>query len=623
MKKWSIGLILIIILGCSGSRTVKVNSVQTDIQLVSDVPVDSLEMAWSYIELGKHFEQEKDTANADQCFQTAIEISSQYKGKQSTGTDSVRLIRTEQISREYSHFVARMNGSERDSMAADSVLEILEEIDQGLAVVDSDSVGIAIVDVIGEEQQITIPLVLNKKVENAINYFQGRGRRVFTKWLQRTGWYKDLIIPILKEEGVPEELFYLAMIESGFIAHARSYARAVGIWQFIAGTGKAYGLNSSWWYDDRRDPEKSTRAAARHLHDLYQRFNNWYLAIAGYNFSPAKIEKRMNQYKVEEFWELPRLPRQTRNYVPTFIAAVHIAKNPAAFGFFVEPEEPIVYDTVTIRECVDLNIVADCVNSTFDELKRLNPALLRWCTPPDLEKWVLHIPKGSKELFLTNYSKVPDNEKFTYVTHYIRQGETLSQISRKYGVSADEIKRFNKIKGSFIRAGQQLVIPYPQNKQYARVLARQAARTVESEEVTTRPVLSVPGREKHTHIVQPGETLWAIAMKYGVEINQIRRWNGLAYSRKIYPNQKLNIWLPIGTIPVDKTEDSERAVKDSTGDKTGRNDGVIIYTVREGDTLWDIANRYGVSISELKKWNNRRNNIIRPGDELKIITLKR
>ncbi|NTV83478.1 MAG: LysM peptidoglycan-binding domain-containing protein [Bacteroidales bacterium] len=474
---------------------------------------------------------------------------------------------------------------------------------------------------IEEEQQITIPLVLNKKVENAIHYFQGRGRRVFTKWLQRSGWYQEMIVAILKEEGVPEELLYLAMIESGFNPNAKSYARAVGIWQFISSTGKAYGLTSSWWYDERRDPEKSTRAAAKHLGDLYRRFDNWYLAIAGYNYSPGKIEKRLQRYNVEEFWDLPRLPRQTRNYVPTFIAAVHIAKNPEEYGFFVEPEAPVVYDTVTVKECVDLNVVAECVNSTFDELKRLTPALLRWCTPPDREKWVLNIPRGSREPFLTNYSRVPDDQKLTYVNHLIRRGETLSQISRKYGVHIDEIKRVNKIRGTFIREGQVLVIPYPQNKQYARVIAKQPAVYAAEDEPSREPVSSVPGREKQVHLVTSGETLWEIATRYGVEVHQIRYWNGLSSSRKIYPDQKLNIWIPAGTAPAQTTlPKKETTVPVKIPAEQSSDKGVVIYTVKEGDTLWDIANRYGVSIRDIKTWNQRQSNLIKPGDELRIIT---
>ena len=621
MKKWMIGLLIPLLMSCSSSKTVKIEDNPAAPQTVQYISVDSLEIAWSYIELGKFSEQQGDSSAADEYFQTAMEIASQYQESHPVGRDSLDQDRIEQISLEYSEFVARLNGIERDSLAAAEVMEILEGIGEELPEPDSGSGAVSITDVIEEEQQITIPLVLNKKVENAIHYFQGRGRRVFTKWLQRSGWYREMIVAILKEEGVPEELLYLAMIESGFNPNAKSYARAVGIWQFISSTGKAYGLTSSWWYDERRDPEKSTRAAAKHLRDLYQRFDNWYLAIAGYNYSPGKIEKRLQRYNVEEFWDLPRLPRQTRNYVPTFIAAVHIAKNPAEYGFFVEPETPVIYDTVTVKECVDLNVVAECVNNSFDELKRLNPALLRWCTPPDRERWVLNIPRGSRELFLTNYSRVPDDQKLTYINHLIRRGETLSQISRKYGVNIEEIKRVNKIRGTFIREGQVLVIPYPQNKQYAKVISKQPAVYAAEDEPPREPVSSVPGREKQVHLVKSGETLWEIATRYGVEVHQIRSWNGLSGSRKIYPDQRLNIWLPPGTVPGQTTlQNKETTVPAKVPLEQSTDKGVVIYTVKEGDTLWDIANRYGVSIRDIKTWNQRQSNLIKPGDELRIIT---
>ena len=621
MKKWMIGLLIPLLMSCSSSKTVKIEDNPPAPQTVQYISVDSLEIAWSYIELGKFSEQQGDSSAADEYFQTAMEIASQYQESHPVGRDSLDQDRIEQISLEYSEFVARLNGIERDSLAAAEVMEILEGIGEELPEPDSGSGAVSITDVIEEEQQITIPLVLNKKVENAIHYFQGRGRRVFTKWLQRSGWYREMIVAILKEEGVPEELLYLAMIESGFNPNAKSYARAVGIWQFISSTGKAYGLTSSWWYDERRDPEKSTRAAAKHLRDLYQRFDNWYLAIAGYNYSPGKIEKRLQRYNVEEFWDLPRLPRQTRNYVPTFIAAVHIAKNPAEYGFFVEPETPVIYDTVTVKECVDLNVVAECVNNSFDELKRLNPALLRWCTPPDRERWVLNIPRGSRELFLTNYSRVPDDQKLTYINHLIRRGETLSQISRKYGVNIEEIKRVNKIRGTFIREGQVLVIPYPQNKQYAKVISKQPAVYAAEDEPPREPVSSVPGREKQVHLVKTGETLWEIATRYGVEVHQIRYWNGLSSSRKIYPDQRLNIWIPAGTAPAQTTlPKKETTVPVKIPAEQSSDKGVVIYTVKEGDTLWDIANRYGVSIRDIKTWNQRQSNLIKPGDELRIIT---
>lgn len=544
MKKIIITLLgLMILVSCSTFRN-KGNEAQTSANtVIQDNSADPLESARSFVELARRAEAVGDTLGAEYYFGKAMDITGHIQEEKGQTLDSLTLRQVQEISLEYARYLARLNGIEHDTLTAANVMKALDSIQDTTTAGVTDSAVVLVPDVIEDTTVMAIPLVLNKKVENAISYFQGKGRRVFTKWLQRRGKYEKLIKQILREEGVPEELLHLAMIESGFNPFARSYARAVGMWQFIYSTGRAYGLHQSWWYDERQDPEKATRAAARHLRDLYERFDNWYLAIAGYNFSPGKIEYRMRRYKVNEFWDLPRLPRQTRNYVPTFIAATLMASNPEKYGFYVEPESPLAFDTVTVRECVDLNVVASCVNSSFEVIKKLNPSLLRWCTPPDQKKWVLNIPEGSRELFNTNYAKVPDDQKVSYVHHRIRKGETLSGIARHYGVTISELKRFNNIRGSLIRAGHSLVLPVPQNKNYtARTTSSTARRTYTPK---NHAVSNVPGRKKKIHQVRYGESLWSIATHYGVTITQIRKWNGLGrYTRIIKPGQKLNVWLP-------------------------------------------------------------------------------
>ncbi len=556
---------------------------------------------------------EGDTTGFAALYESALVTldSLQLSGSMSPGIYPYYRSHLDSLWEEYQSFTH----DQKDSSEIADVFHRIDQIADSLE--EADTTEVLIPDIINQHHMMRIPLVLNRQVESAIKYFTTtrRGRRVFSVWLKRAGRYEKLIRSILREEGVPEELFYLAMIESGLNPNARSYARAVGIWQFIGSTGRAYGLRYSWWYDERRDPVKSTRAAARHLKDLYDRFGDWYLALAGYNFSPRKIEYRLRRYKVSRYWDLPRLPRQTRNYVPTFIAAAIIAKNPEKYGFNVTPDPPLEFDTVMVRETVDLNIVAQCVSSTFSTIKELNPELLRWCTPPDRKEWVLKIPKGTREQFLTEYAKIPDNKKFTYIRHRIRFGETLSTIARRYGVSMSVIKRFNKLRGTRIRAGSSLIIPVPQNRDYYRYVRKNSTRRR-----TRKIVKNVPGRKKVVYTVKPGDTLWDIAQQFGVTLRQIRYWNGLGYSRIIRPGQKLNIWLP-----EDSFANQQRTVNTEQPPQTGASaseisSGEFIYhTVKPGDTLWDIAQRYGVSIREIKKWNGRRSNLIRPGDQLKIL----
>ncbi|HFB67795.1 MAG TPA: LysM peptidoglycan-binding domain-containing protein, partial [Calditrichae bacterium] len=447
---------------------------------------------------------EGDTTGFAALYESALVTldSLQLSGSMSPGIYPYYRSHLDSLWEEYQSFTH----AQKDSSEIADVFHRIDQIADSLE--EADTTEVLIPDIINQHHMMRIPLVLNRQVESAIKYFTTtrRGRRVFSVWLKRAGRYEKLIRSILREEGVPEELFYLAMIESGLNPNARSYARAVGIWQFIGSTGRAYGLRYSWWYDERRDPVKSTRAAARHLKDLYDRFGDWYLALAGYNFSPRKIEYRLRRYKVSRYWDLPRLPRQTRNYVPTFIAAAIIAKNPEKYGFNVTPDPPLEFDTVMVRETVDLNIVAQCVSSTFSTIKELNPELLRWCTPPDRKEWVLKIPKGTREQFLTEYAKIPDNKKFTYIRHRIRFGETLSTIARRYGVSMSVIKRFNKLRGTRIRAGSSLIIPVPQNRDYYRYVRKNSTRRR-----TRKIVKNVPGRKKVVYTVKPGDTLWDIA----------------------------------------------------------------------------------------------------------------
>ncbi len=308
-------------------------------------------------------------------------------------------------------------------------------------------------DAIIEEKPALIQYESNplavKAVDRSLTHFTAdKMKDIFSLWLSRSGKYLELMRMILKSKDIPEDIVFLSLIESGFNPNAYSVARAVGPWQFISSTAKKYGLEIDWWRDERRDPIKSTEAAAAYLKDLYEMFGSWNLAMAAYNAGEGKILRALHRTKSDDYWSLLKtrhIKRETKNYVPKFIAASMIAVNPAEFGFYdIEYHEPFDYDEVTVSSPLDLEIAAECADTTIDVIKELNPELRRWCTPPDMEYYVLRIPAGAKELFLKNLAEVPEEEKFTVDTYIVKKGDTINSISKKKGMTAKAILALNK-----------------------------------------------------------------------------------------------------------------------------------------------------------------------------------
>ncbi|MDH5202226.1 MAG: transglycosylase SLT domain-containing protein [Nitrospirota bacterium] len=308
----------------------------------------------------------------------------------------------------------------------------------------------------------------NKLAVAAVNknilLFTDRIRENFSLWLSRSGKYLDLMKEILKEKDVPEEIVFLSLIESGFNPFAYSPARAVGHWQFIASTAKRYGLTINWWMDERRDPVKSTTAAAHYLKDLYEMFGSWNLAMAAYNAGEGKILKALNRTKTDDYWSLlttKHIKRETKDYVPKFIAASLIANRPEDFGFEnIEYHPPLDYDEVTITSPVDLEVIAECAESTIEVIKELNPEIRRWCTPPDIPEYTLRIPEGKKDIFLENLSQVPAGELFTIDIYKVKKRDTLKSISKKTGVPVQVILDLNSMEKIMpFKAGEKIYIP--------------------------------------------------------------------------------------------------------------------------------------------------------------------
>ncbi|MEW6584932.1 MAG: transglycosylase SLT domain-containing protein [Nitrospirota bacterium] len=305
-------------------------------------------------------------------------------------------------------------------------------------------------------------------IRKHITLFSEKIRERFSVYLSRSGKYLDMMKGILKEQDVPEEIVFLPLIESGFSPNAYSTARAAGYWQFIATTAKRYGLEISWWRDERRDPVKSTIAAANYLKDLYQMFGSWNLAMAAYNAGEGKILRALNKSNADDYWSLlntKHIKNETKNYVPKFIAASTIAANPEMYGFDnLEFLPPLNYDRVTVTSPVDLEVVAECAETTPDMIRELNPELRRWCTPPDVQEYALRIPEGKKEVFLENLARVPAEEQFSVDKYTVKKGDTFKNISRKTGVPVQVILDLNDMEKIMpLKTGTEIYLP-PKDK---------------------------------------------------------------------------------------------------------------------------------------------------------------
>ncbi|MBI3804316.1 MAG: transglycosylase SLT domain-containing protein [Nitrospirae bacterium] len=313
-----------------------------------------------------------------------------------------------------------------------------------------------------------VPIVFNELVKDYIVFFQTRLRDKFELWLARSGQYIPMMRNVLREHALPEDLVFLALIESGFNPKAFSRAKAAGPWQFIKGTGKKYGLRIDQWIDERRDPVKSTVAAARYLKDLYGMFGSWPLSMASYNAGEGRIMRAMARTKADDFWELKlsgHIRPETKNYVPKFMAATIIARNPQKYGFFIEYHPPFVYDEVEIPKSTSLKAIAKAAGVSLADIKLYNPELKKEMTPPGYPHYRLKLPMGTRETFLANFTpgaeKEPKVPKVNEVQkHRVSKGETLSSIARKYEVSIRSLLQANQIgKDRNLKAGNYLIIP--------------------------------------------------------------------------------------------------------------------------------------------------------------------
>jgi len=449
-----------------------------------------------------------------------------------------------------------------------------------------------------------IPVVLNDQVLTFIEAFQTRMRGPFEAGLRRSGRYLPMISKIFQEEGIPLDLAYMAHQESAFKTSAYSRAKAKGLWQFIAPTGRKYGLKRDQWVDERSDPEKATRAAAKYLKDLYAMFGDWHLAMAAYNAGEGKVMRSMNKTGASDFWALASHRRalrvETKNYVPAILASMIIDKSPQQYGFSVEPVSELFYERVTLDSATDLKVAADCAGISVDDLRDLNPELRTMATPPYAEGYSLKVPVGTSENFMIKYAAIPKDQRLRWIPHEVKRGETLSIVAKKYGVNVSAVMAANSIKSSHrLRPGQTLIIPL------SGAMPAKISRNQLDEDAPT-----YDRGEKVYHRVRSGDTLQKIAQRYHTTVASLQQWNHLSGS-SIRPGQRLTAYYQTTAGATAAPEAPENA---ATLAAQGE------YRVRRGDTLFSISQRFGMTVDQLRQANNlARNYVIKPGDKLKVV----
>ena len=456
--------------------------------------------------------------------------------------------------------------------------------------------------------------MMTDQVAGYISYFSNRGRGTFERAFARSGRYHDMMVSILKQEGVPQDLIYLAQAESGFHPLAVSRVGARGIWQFMGSRARGYGLQHSPWVDDRQDPEKSTRAAARHLKDLYAQFGDWYLAMAAYNSGPGTVQAAVKRTGYADFWELYRrnvLPKETRNYVPIILAMTIVSKNLSQYGFDdVSKDDAIKFDSVSINYPVDLRLVAECVDATPAQLQELNPSLLRLTTPRE-GTFELHLPRGTKDQYQTAIAVIPSDMRLWWRYHKVQPGDTLASLGRSYRVTAKSIAAANQLDGTELEADAKVIIPVAAGKHPASDTATYARRI-------TR------------YKVHAGDTVETVAENFGVPAKMVRSWNGLRSGDSLRGRKVLAVHLPVtpsteaATTASKSTGHARKTSQTANAKGAPKTSGkkpvadaasqatVLRHKVKSGETLYSIATTYKTTVAALKRYNGDVA-VLRPG----------
>ena len=535
--------------------------------------------------------------------------------------------------------------------------------------------------------QFTLPVVFNERVMQEIFYMSG-GARSFTEGsLNRKTAYDSLVYSKLDEMNMPRDLIYLALVESGFKLKAYSRAKASGMWQFIPETGKRYGLTVDYWVDMRRNPEMATTAALKYLSRLYSEFNDWLLAMAAYNCGEGRVRRLVKEKMADSTWDTTQvvtywdleLPKETMRYVPRILAAMVIGHYPEHYDMKINRQYRPDFDTVTVFDSFPLEEVAKILKVPEDTLRSLNMELVKWCTPPNKDSYLLRLPVGTRSAFVDGYDKMEKNNFSSWHHHKVKRGESLGVISRQYGISVKELQQANDMKGTRIRAGQTLLIPIkvtPKKssgkkpvkvKTYVAKLGDNVASVARLFGVSQES-LRVWNSMKDDYVVKPGDTLFVskpelkpvvpqakptpklatgeryvvgegdtyagIAKKFGVPVVMLLEANG-GFQRRLSVGD--SIVVPEFTQSVQKAsaktktaeksaeKPAEKSGKSKSADKQEKSAAKSektavekVHVVKKGEGLWDISRQYGVTIEDIVRWNDLKDTKIRIGDKLII-----
>ena len=442
------------------------------------------------------------------------------------------------------------------------------------------------------------------RIQSQLNWYS-RNQRYMDRTAQRAKRYLPYILNELEARDMPSELALLPLVESAYDPFAYSHGRASGLWQFIPSTGRAFGMGQNWWYDGRRDIVASTQGALSYLKQLSERFDGDYeLALASYNAGGARVARAMRrnqrQGKPTDFWSL-HLPRETRHYVPKLIALARIIKNPEAHGIDLpEISNDPYFEVVDIGGQMDLAQAADMAGVEVKEIYRLNPGFNRWATAPNGPHRLL-IPAHASERFREALEQMPPEERVSWRNYTVDPGDTLIQIARQFNTTPDVIRANNKLRGNMIRQGQTLLIPVAGKSGNFYALSEQKRRQ------SRQAASGGSNQSRIDYRVTNGDTLWDIASAHDVSVRKLANWNSMAPGDPIKPGDKLAIWTA-----------SANAGK-TLGDKRENMVRRVGYTVRSGDSLRRIANRFNVGVSEITQWNDlNMQDYLHPGQQLKL-----